>query len=781
MIKNYLTIAWRNLLKNSSFSFINIAGLAIGLATCILIFIYIKNELGFDQFNKKADRIVRISTIIHAPESDLNLATSPGQLAELLKRGYPEIEATVRIEASPQTIKTGNELLKESAFYTTEESIFSIFDFNFLEGRATGALQKPQSIVLTERVKKKYFGNLPALGKTINCNGKDLLITAVVKDRPANSDIRIDAMIAGDFSRTANWGDFDPYTFILFNQPPKLNDFNRKLLAIAKQYVDPLLNTADSKGYSAQFELEPLAVVHFSKGKLMDTPKGNRQLNYIFSLLAIFILIIALLNYINLSTVKSAERAREVGIRKVSGALPRQLMTQFLFESFLLVAAAWLIALVLTIAVLPVFNKLLQTDLAINWSDSLLFMGIIFIVTLLLAGLYPAFILSSFEPARVLKGSWRHNVKGTLFRKTVTVIQFTIAAALIMGTTVIYLQMKYLENKDLGFNKSQLVNVYLPRDSSYQHTVKIFQHELRQRPEISDITVGSGMSESGMTIASTGVYSKGEKREVMFNYFHIDHRFLPVFQIKLLEGRNLSDSMATDRNQAFLVNEALLQTMGWQNGVGRELECFGQKGKIVGVVKNFYYKSLHNIVEPLVLVWNNNPVNTTTMRVKPKDLDLVKTIYEKDFPAVPFDYSFFDEMVSMQYRKDKISMALFNYFTILAIFVSCLGLYGLASLIAVHRLKEISIRKVLGATLTQLFSLMAKDFIKLTALALVIALPAAGFIMNRWLESYAYHTPLTWWMFIVPVLLTLVIALSVVTKQIAKAALANPVQSLKAE
>ncbi|MEO5591606.1 MAG: ABC transporter permease [Chitinophagaceae bacterium] len=781
MFKNYLKIAWRNLLKNKSFSFINIFGLSIGIAACMIIFLYVQNELTFDQYNTKALRIVRVSTIVHAPESDINLATGPGPLADILKRDYPEVELAVRLETAPQEIKVKGDVFKEEAFYKTDQSIFSIFDFDFLEGTATGALNKPQSVVLTSTIARKYFGNNTALGKTMVCSNQNLIVSAVVKDRPANSDIHIDALLSADFSKTATWGDFDPYIFILFKDKPLLHEFEQKLLVVTKKYIDPLLNTDGSKGYSAEFELEPLAEAHFSKGKFMDTPKGNRQFSYIFSLLALFILVIALLNYINLSTAKSLERAKEVGIRKVSGARPFQLIRQFLFESFLLVAIAWIFAIGMVFLGLPFFNNLLQTKLAVNWVQTILFMGIVFLATLLLAGLYPAFVLSSFSSVKVLKGSWRRNVKGVLFSKTVTITQFAIAAALIMGTIVIYQQLKYIEQKDLGFNKEQLLNIYLPRDSVYRHTVKIFQQELRMRSEITDITIGSGMTESGMTIGSTFTSANGKKRELMFNYYSIDHRFLPVFQIKLLEGRNLSDSLSTDRNESFLVNEALVKTMGWQSGLGKELEGFGHKGRIVGVVKNFYYKSLHNMVEPLVMVWNNNPINTTTLKINPGNLPVVKAIYHKNFPSMAFDYAFFNEMVGKQYQQDKINMSLFNNFTILAIFVSCLGLYGLVGLITFQRKKEISIRKVLGASLAQLLSLMTKYFIKLLLVSLGIALPIAGLVMNKWLASYAYHIQLNLWMFLIPALFILIIAIVVISKEIIYTALANPVKSLKVE
>jgi len=341
--------------------------------------------------------------------------------------------------------------------------------------------------------------------------------------------------------------------------------------------------------------------------------------------------------------------------------------------------------------------------------------------------------------------------------------------------------MKFIQQKDLGFNKNQLLNIYLPRDSASQQSVNAFQDELRRRPEISDLTVGNGMTEGGLTMGTTFVQSGGKKRELMCNYYGIDPHFLNVFQIQLLEGRNLSDSFGTDKNEAFLVNEAFVKSMGWKSGVGQPIEGFAHKGKVVGVVRNFYYRSLHNLVEPLILVYNINPANTTTVKIKPADLSVVKDIFKKNFPAIPPDYSFFDEIVDKRYEKDKITMSLFNNFTVLAIFVSCLGLYGLVALIAVQRTKEISIRKVLGATLGQLLALLTKDFMKLVLWALVIALPVAGFVMNKWLTTYAYHIPLKVWMFLIPVLLVIAIALIVISREIVKTALANPVKSLRTE
>jgi putative ABC transport system permease protein len=782
MIKNYLKIAWRNLLKHKTFSLINILGLAIGIASCMIIFIYVQHELTFDQYNKNADRIARISGTLHAPESDVAMATSPALLASVVKKDYPEIEATVRLEKATQTIRKNDDYFREEDFYKTEQSVFSVFSFDAAEGSLNGALENPNSIVITSGIAKKYFGNEPAVGKIMVCNGEDRLVTAVIKNRPANSDLKIDGLVSNDFSKITEWMDgFSLYTFVLFNRTPDFKNFEKKLADLSKKYVQAELDKVGAANYKAEFFVEPLRDVHFVQGKHEDTPKGNRQYNYVFSILAVFILVIALLNYINLSTAKATERAKEVGIRKVSGALPLQLIRQFLFESLLLITIASLISIVLVSAGIPLLNKLLQTNLNVNWEYTLIFTGTIFLLTLLLAGLYPAFVLSAFKPVKVLKGSFKNTGNGLVLRKTVTVVQFAIAAALIMGTTVIYNQLHYIENKNLGFNKEHLMNIYLPRDSAYQGSVIAFVNAIRQRSEVQDITVGGGNVIAGLTIGTTFAEDKGKRREVMCNYFPVDPHFLSVFKVELLAGRNLSDSFTTDKNEGFLVNEAFVKMMGWQSAIGKQMEGWGHKGKVVGIVKNFYYRSLHNLIEPLILVYNTVPANIASVKIDPKYLPVIKDTYKQYFPAIPIDYSFFDEILNKQYHKDKMTMSLFNDFTVLAIFISCLGLYGLVSLIAIQRAKEIGIRKVLGASLSQLLAVLSKEFIQLICVALLIALPVAGYLMSKWLNSYAYHTTLNWWMFFMPALAILFVALAVISREVIRTAMANPVKNLRTE
>ncbi len=782
MIKNYLKIAWRNALKHKGFSLINIVGLAIGITTTLLIFLYVHNELTFDQYNTKSDRIARVTTTLHAPESDLVLATSPTPLATFLTREYPEVAAAARLEPATPAVKLHQEVFREKAFFKTDQSIFSIFSFEFLEGSAAGALTRPQSIVITASTAKKYFGKVPALGKTIVCNEQNLSVTGVIKDRPENSDIRIDALLSADFSASTGWmDDFTIFTFVLFKQKPNLRKFEEKLTAISKKYIQPELDAMDAKTYHVEFVLEPLSEVHFSKGKLADTPKGNKQFSYLLSMLAILILIIALLNYINLSTAKATERGKEVGIRKVSGAGYSQLVRQFLLESSFLVTIAWILATAFVCITYPFFNSLFETGIELDWNYIILFAGGLFIATILLAGLYPAFVISRFKPAKVLKGSWRRGAGGIAVRKVIVVAQFAIASGLVMGAIVIYQQMRFIDKKDLGFNRHQLLNIYLPRDSSYQSAATAFQNVLRKHPAITGMTIGSGMVEDGMAIGTTFAESEKGKRELMAKCFSVDENFLPVFQIQLVQGRNLSDSFTTDKKEAFLVNEAFVKLMGWKSPIGKSMDGFNHKGQVVGVVKNFYYTSLHNLVEPAILVYDNVPVNTTTVRIKAKDLDKIKNVFKKYFPSQPFNYEFFDDIVDRQYVKDKATMSMFTFFTGLAIFVSCLGLYGLAALIALQRMKEISIRKVLGASINQLVSLLTKEFMTLLVWASLIALPTSGIALSGWLQNYAYHIPLSWWMFIIPVFITLLLTLAVISGEVIKAALVNPVKNLRAE
>ncbi|HKZ37336.1 MAG TPA: FtsX-like permease family protein, partial [Chryseolinea sp.] len=711
-------------------------------------------------------------------EGDLKSATSLALLANVLKE-YPEVESTLRLEVSPKIVKLGDNVFSEKNFYKAEQSVFEIFTFHFVEGTPEGALDKPNSIVITSSIASKYFRTASALGNTLHCNGEDFVVTGVVSDRPFNSDMQIDALFSFDFSKITTWAeDFSAFTFILFKERPDLHSFKIKIADIDERFIQPEFKALDLN-YRAEFELESLRDVHFSKGKIGDTRKGDKEMDFIFSLLAAFILMIALLNYVTLSTARAVERAKEVGIRKVSGALRAQMVWQFLFESFIIVFLSWLFAIVLVVVSLPHVNALVQTRLSIFDIPIYYFLGLFFI-TFILSGLYPSFVLSGFRPIEVLKGSFKNSSKGVWLRKSVTVLQFAIAGGLIMCTTVIYTQMRYIQQKDLGFNEDQLVTINLPDDSTSRSSAIAFKNELQSRPEVHGVTVGSRLD--GLGLAPATIEVNGKEKQFPCNFYQVDEHYLPVFQIKLSEGRNFSMDYATDKREAVIVNEAFVKMSGWSSAIGQEVHGFDRKGKVIGVVKNYYYKSLHNVVEPLVLVYNNNPqVNATTIKVTGYDLDAIEKLFRNYFPSEFFDYAFFDDVVNEYYRKEQITLSLFNSFTVLSILISCLGLYSLVSLIIVQRSKEISMRKVLGASLSELFIMMSMDFARPVLVSLIISLPIAGILMNRWLSAYAYHVSLSWWMFLVVFLLVLIIILAVISREVIKIAMIKPIDNLRVD
>jgi putative ABC transport system permease protein len=778
----HLRAAFRRLFRQKAFSLINILGLSIGLAACLLLYLYVQYELSYDAYNDKAPRIVRITSNIHSQENDIALAGTPSILGPTLLRDCPELEAFVRFDGANFNIRDNGEMVSAPNFYFTDASIFYVFDFSFLEGSPKTALRNPNSIVLTKSAAKHYLGPGPALGRTLVANGIPYQVTAVVRDRPGNSDLNIEALVSKDFSATEDWvtSDFDDYTFLLFRNPPDLRRFNSRLPALTTKYSKPALEKAALTEYSYTFSAEKLADVHFSKGKLIDTPKGNRQFLTIFSVLAAFILVIALLNYINLSTTKAIERAKEVAVRKVIGARPAGLVRQFLAESSFLIAIAFLIAFGLLVIAIPLFNRLLSTQLSFGGWRTLFLPLLLFPLTTLLAGGYPALVLSRFSPIRALKGHSEQQGGGVGLRKTLTVVQFTMALVMLAGTVVIFEQMQFVSHKDLGMDRSDVVCFNIPRDSAMAAAAPAFITALRKETAIHGISVGSGLPTEGFQLGSATVNTSGKKRIVMVNYFFIDAKLLPLLHMPIAAGRNFSDSLQTDKQQSFIVNQTFVQTMGWKTGIGESIEGSGIKGRVVGVVKDFFFQSLHNAIAPLIMVYRPDPL-AVLVKTNPPELPRVKQLWKAHFPAAPFDYYFMDESFAKQYDKDRTAMSLFNAFTALAIFICFIGLFGLVSLLVIRRTKEIGIRKVLGATVTHLITLFTNDLLLLVGLAAVIALPLAAIGANRWLSSYAYHTGLSLWIFATPLVVILALTMVVAGLRIIRAATTNPVKSLRTD
>lgn len=775
----------RRFFRHGSFSLINIAGLSIGLSACLLIFLYVRYELGYDGYNLKAARIVRVTTLVHSPESDFHVAGTPFPLASALLRDCPDVEAAARIGPASFNLRLNGETVAAKDFCYSEPAVFNVFTFTFLEGSAAAALSKPHSIVLTRSAAAANFGKGPALGKTVIANGEIYRVTAVIADRPANSDIHINALVYKDWSSETSWtnSDFNIYTFVLFRNKPDIARFNNRLPGLTRRYIQPELDQQGLKGYVFDFEAEKLTDVHFSKNKLGDEAKGSRQFLTIFSWLAIFILLVALLNYINLSTAKAVERAKEVAVRKVAGAGPGSLIRQFLTESTFLIAIAWVLSFGIVLAILPVFNRLLNTSIAFNSWQALLFPALLFPLVSLLAGGYPAFVLSRFSPLRTLKGHTEGAGKGVGLRKVFTVIQFVIALTMLSGTIVIYRQMQFVAHKDLGAHRTGITCINIPQDSAARAAAPAFFQALRREAGIEDISIGSGLPAEGFQLASVVLWKDGKQRRMMMNLFFADPQLLPMLDIKLAAGRNFSDSLKTDRQEGWIVNQALVRAMGWKTGVGEGIsyEGSGVKGKVVGVVKDFYFQSLHNVIAPMAIIYKTDPPVAVLTKTTPKELPRLRRLWRTYEPAFPLDYYFLDENFAKQYDNDRITMSLFNAFTFLAVLICLIGLYGLVSLLVLRRTKEIGIRKVLGASVGGLIALFTNDLLLLLGVAAAVAFPFAAVGACRWLGSYAYHTGLSAWIFILPAAAILFLTIAVTGYRIFKAALANPVKALRSD
>ncbi len=768
-------------MRQKAYTLINILGLSAGLAACLLIYLYVRHESSYDTYHPHADRVARLTTIVHSSGSDVDVALAPFPAGTNLLRSFPEVEAIARVDAeSNLVIKSGSEVVSPSNFCYSEPAIFSIFAFRFIEGTEAGALSAPNSVVISRSAEKKYFGNRPALGQALECNHTPYKVTGVYADQPANTDLRIDAILSKDFSGDSWLADDFAFTYILFRQKPDLAVFNgrlSKLTAIAQ----PSLDENAGKGWRLDFHAEMLTDVHFSKGHMGDNSKGDRQFDRIFSALALFILLIALLNYINLATARATERAREVGVRKVIGATPGSLRRHFMTESAILVTLAWLVAVGLTALALPFFNRLLDTQLSWTGWTTILLPVVLFPLTILLAGSYPALVLSRYRAIDVLKGTTNGVSKGAGLRKILTVTQFVIALAMLAGVVAFFSQMKYVEHQDLGLEQQGVLHISMPDDSAAAAAAPVFYEALRRESGFQGVSVGSGLPVLGVAMNGIQVDSAGKKQQVLCHSFFIDPQFIPMMHISFAEGRNYSDSLLTDRTESYIVNQAFVRSMGWRNGLGRAIYDNDKKGTIIGVVRDFFWQSLHHSIDPVLLIYKTDPPNAVLVKTSPSKLPRLKQLWKRYFPSSPFGYWFMDEAFDAQYKGDRTTQLLFNGFTGLAILISCLGLYGLVSLITIQRTKEIGIRKVLGASISQLALLLSSDQLRLIGWAALVALPLAALGASKWLDSYAYHTRLNVWMFVLPVAVLLVLTLAVTGYRILRSALSNPVESLYSE
>lgn len=793
MIKNYLRVALRNLWRHKGFSFLNIMGLTIGMSACFLVFLYVKFELSYDDFHSKGDRIYRIVTDIKNPSETLHFSVAAPAMPVAAKRDFPEIDKTVRFDPGNMLVRRGDLKIQEENMAYADSTFFEIFDFPLLKGNPVTALREPNSVVLSETAAKKYFGTADPMGQHLLLTDQNNpgTVTGIMKDMPENSELKEDMLVASysgaaDSNRDKNWGGFGDFSYFLLKPNTDAHALQKKFPAFLENHIGKFMK---ENNQTYDYILEPLKDVYL-KSTRGGTVNGNMTNVYVFSIVGAFILLIAGINFVNLTTARSMERAREVGIRKVIGAERTQLTAQFLGESVILCLIAFVLSVVLCALLVPSFNFLAGKTIStgVFHHPSYIFTLLAIGVGIgLLAGIYPALVLSGFQPIVVLKGRFATGNKGMLLRKSLVISQFTISIGLIVATLLVGVQLNYMRHQELGFSKDQ----ELVLDTQGDNHKDALKEDIRRLPGVVSVAMSSNTPGSGAMNAYSIIQNqKGEMQICSPDLFFVDFDYIPQYQMKLVAGRAFSRAFGADTTQSMVINEAAVRMLGYhspQDAIGRDFSQWGRKGKIIGVVKDFHYQSLRQEIRPLSM--RIEPGGCSMISVKVNTRDLKKTIaaversWKTIIPYRPFSYFFVDDMFDRQYRAEDRFGRLFLYFAVLAIFISCLGLLGLASYSTIQRTKEIGVRKVLGASVGSIVGLLSKDFLVLVGIAFVVATPVSFFLMKGWVDGFAYRIDIfsAWWIFAIGGLAAVAIAMLTISFQSIKAALTNPVKSLRSE
>lgn len=796
MIKNILLIALRNFKKDKWYSLLNVLGLTLGITFSMFLIFYITDELNYDRYNEKADRIVRIVSYIQERDKNTNWTVTQLPLAATLKKDFPEVEESARLLNRERTLfKKGNDGFYETKIYYADSSIFNIFSYKFIEGNAANALNKPNSIVISRTLAEKYFGkNTPVVGKTMKTVYDLYKVTGVIEDVPKNSHLRFDMLISistilkGANDGQDNWGSFNNFTYVLLKPGTSAEAFNKKLIPMYDKYMAPIFAKFNVK---IHYGVQPVTFIHLHS-KLEGEPEETGDMSYIwiFSAVAFFMLLIACINYMNLTTARSARRAKEIGIRKVAGSTKKQLVGQFLSESLLTALAALLLSIVLVILFIPVFNSISGkefTILTLIQPFNLVLLAGILLFTGLVGGSYPAFYLSSFQPVSILKGALSKASGNVNLRRSLVVLQFSIAMIMLICTWVVYLQLSYLRKKDVGYNKDQVMTITVNTGEDERSKIFAMNNELRNLPGVK--TVGTGNNYPGtpginlnlFTVqTNTGHVDKG------IEDYGIDENYLNALGIPIVKGRNFSGP--ADTLHSILVNEAMVKHFAWDNAIGKRVKYPGDTSnhylEVVGVVKDFNQKSLYNTIGPLLLYYSPNS-NIIQVKLNPGDIKnsiaKAELVWKKYFNQLPFEYKFLDEDFNSQYAADQKRGKIFAAFSVITIIITCLGLLGLTAFTTQQKQKEISIRRVLGASIVEVVTLITRNYLWLSLIAAFIAFPVAWYFMNNWLNIFPYNAGLSPVPFILSALVIVIIAVITAMYHSAKAALSSPASILRTE
>jgi len=813
MFQNYIKIAFRSLLKHKGYSLINIIGLSVGMAICLLILLYIQHEVSFDRFHENGDRIHRVALERKYPGRSTFYAIIPASFGEAIQNEFPEVEKFVRILGNggggAPTIRVGDEVYEEPNVIFADSTFFEIFTFPLIEGDPKTALTKANSVVLSESTARKYFGDADAIGQLLQVGNNTWSVTGVAKNVPERSHIQFDLVVStvGPFFAQPNYVNFSSLTYFLLKPGSDPKALEAKLPQIVEKYVAGEIErqmgisfeeyTRQGNGY--RYFLQPLTDIHLHSNLEAElTPNGSIQSVYIFSVIAIFILVLACINFTNLATARSVERAKEVGLRKMFGSERSFLVGQFLTESIFISIISIALTLLLLRFLTPIFNSMSGLELNMGfWLQPLSLLGLLgfALVVGLLAGSYPALVLSSFRPIVVLRGKFKTNKEGLGLRNGLVVFQFFISICLIICTMIVYRQMEFMQNKQLGFNKDHVI--VLDRAGFLGERFQAFNRALEQ---IAGVTSASSTSSTPGDQGFFGLsFQPTDSKEVLVGRgMIIDDELIETMELEMAEGRAFSNDFADSTN--LLLNEAAVKELGLTEPVGARLlsnDGFlnAEDGSqtvytVVGVVKDFHFQSLHQEITPLIFInserfGGNAGNNLIVARVKPENfqqtLSQIEQLWQSFAADQPFDYSFLDENLAALYQAEQRTQRVFGFFSVLAIFIACMGLLGLAAYAISQRTKEIGIRKVLGASVGKITLMLSMDFLKLIFVAALIAFPIAWWAMNRWLEDFAYRVNIEWWIFAVALFLAISIALITISFQAIRAAVANPVKSLRAE
>ncbi len=808
MIKNYLKSALRNITKNKFYSFLNILGLAIGIAAFIFIFLYIQDEISYDKYHENSSRIYRVESNFNISGKHETFAIVPTPMGPALKLEYPEVEEMCRFMNTGNTLfKYGDKEFYEDKFYFADSTVFQIFTHKLLMGNPNSCLVEPNSIVIDQSTAKRFFDEANPMGEILESgSGRKYKVTGVMEDMPKSSHLQYQALLSvttlSALRGEEEFNSMEPgrfwnigvYTYVLLNKNVTMQSVLEKFPGFYEKYMK---SVGDQINASFDLMATPLIDTHFSGNIGADQPKGNMAYIYIFAAIALFILIIASINYMNMATARSAKRAREVGIRKVAGAYRKQLIGQFLSESLLLAIIGLIIALILVYTLLPDFNTFSGKQISLNLLTQPGLFLIILSVTVIIglaSGSYPAFFLSSFKPVSVIKGSSTGKGKsGGTLRRVLVVIQFAIAIAMIIGTVVVSGQLRFLRDKDLGFIKDNIVILQL-QDSAFRSKVEPFKEELLNNANILAVTNSTGVPGDNQWIQVVKVEKDTAMVDDSMILALVDHDFVDTYGMELIEGRGFDKEMSTDAEEAVIVNETTVKQYGWQdNPIGKKIhwgfELDGSGGrilKVIGVVKDFHFNSLHNKVVPFMMFLSEFDKGYLSLRINPENFGETRQFIEDKWNAFgasrPFDYNMLTETWDEMYQSEAKIGAIFTIATLLTIFIALLGLLGLSSFVAEQKTKEIGIRKVMGARLHNILGLLYKEFVLLIIIAFVIAIPIAWWQLDIWLSSnFVYHIAITVGSILLAGLLAIVISILTISFHSLKVAMGNPVDAIKYE